>query len=106
MQEDAKKMSRTIVVSTLLLFVLLGALTLAYGQTYEAKGGGVKVTVYPDKCTLKEITNLPLRATWTQDGKVIEGCMGSSEFGLLIFWFQDKTVVALPPELFKKVTGA
>lgn len=108
MDARRKKMSRTIVISTLLLFVLLGVLSFAYGEpTHEtATSNGAKVTLYSDKCARAEIANLPLRATWTENGKVIEGCFGVSPFGLLVFWFSDKTVFDIPVEYFKRVTGA
>jgi hypothetical protein len=54
-----------------------------------------------------EVSNLPGRATWTQDGKVFEGCYGlDMDLGLVVAYFQsDRTVVNLPQFLFERVTG-
>ena len=68
----------------------------------------VTITLHDDACSLKsEITNLPKRAVWLQDGKAVEGCFGfSAQFGLVNFYFADKTSTAIPAQFFEAVTGA
>jgi hypothetical protein len=38
-------------------------------------------------------------------GKTLEGCAGATQFGVLIFYFDDKTVAVVPVEHFAKVTS-
>jgi hypothetical protein len=59
-----------------------------------------------EPCKLKEhVGNLPNRATWQQDGKVNEGCVGvPPQSGEALFWFDDLTVVRVPLQMFHKVT--
>ena len=73
---------------------------------FEASGEGVKVVVHSEKCALKEISNLPYRATWTEKGKTTEGCAGPHPIGVVLFYFADKTIVVVPMQEFVKVTGA
>lgn len=106
MDVKGEKMSRSIVVSTLLLFILLGVCALAYGEpTHKASGAGVEVVVYSESCTLKEVTNLPKRATWTENGKTVEGCGGVTQ-GLAVFYWLDRTVTVTPASVFVRVIGA
>lgn len=87
--------------------VLLFVISLAYAEpVYEAKGDGVRVVVYTEDCALKEVSNLPRRATWTENGKTHEGCAGLHPMGLAMFYFADKTVVAIPMSQFARITGA
>lgn len=72
-----------------------------------AKEGGIRIVVYTEDCSLKEVKNLPKRATWTENGKTIEGCVGLfGQIGLAMFYFADKTVVPVPMQLFEKVTSS
>lgn len=73
----------------------------------RGESNGVVITIYDEKCTHPEVTNLPYRATWAQDGKVFDGCVGAfTGFGVAAFWFDDKTVSVVPLQLFKKLTSA
>jgi hypothetical protein len=72
-----------------------------------AEQNGVRIAVYTEPCVLKEVTNLQRRATWTENGKVIEGCAGYfPQIELVLFYFADKTVVPVPSSFFQKVSGA
>jgi hypothetical protein len=72
----------------------------------KANVQGIEITVYTEDCTLKNVvSNLPKRATWVEKGKTFEGCAGATQFGVLIFYFNDKTVAVVPVEHFAKVTG-
>ena len=66
---------------------------------------GVVITLHKDKCEMKEVVNLPQLATWDEKGKTFTGCWGVSPFGLVMFYFTDKTVAVVPVEAFKKVIG-
>ena len=72
----------------------------------QAQAKGVVITIYDEKCTHPEASNLPLRATWSQDGKVFDGCAGAfTDFGVVAFWFDDKTVAVVPVQVFKRMTS-
>ena len=74
---------------------------------YMASSGDVTITLYTDKCELKEVSNLPYKATWQEGAKVFQGCFGiNGEAGVVMFYFTDKTVAAAPVGMFKPVTGA
>jgi hypothetical protein len=72
----------------------------------KANVQGIEITVYTEDCALKNVvSNLPKRATWVEKGKTFEGCAGATQFGVLIFYFNDKTVAVVPVEHFAKVVG-
>lgn len=72
---------------------------------YHAEEGGVRVVLTDEPC--KFDIQLPKRATWTEKGKTFEGCYGGHPvFPIVLFYFSDKSVVALPVEIFQRVTGA
>jgi hypothetical protein len=78
------------------------------GPMVKATVGGVEITVYTEDCQLKEaVSNLPKRATWVEKGKTFEGCAGAvPQLGVLMFYFKDdKTVAAVPMDVFAKVTS-
>lgn len=80
----------------------------AHAETkMKAEAGGVVVLAYDSKCKLKEVGNLPYRATWTENGKTLEGCVGIfTQMGICLFYFEDKTVVAIPMQMFSRVVEA
>ena len=65
---------------------------------------GLVISLFDEDCKLEAITNLPLRATWTRNGKTLEGCFGifreSSAVGA---YFEDKTMVVAPLSAVQKV---
>lgn len=104
-------MSHNIVLSLRILFwclVLLFVTSFAFGQTFQAEGDGVRVVVYAgEPCSLTSISNLPYKATWTENGKTVEGCAGIHPMGVVLFYFgADKTVVMIPRNQFVRVVGA
>ena|SRR5688572_20475 len=66
---------------------------------------GTVITIHSEKCEMKEVVNLPKRATWREGAKTYEGCWGLSPMGVVMFYFSDKTVAIVPAEVFQKVTG-
>ncbi len=95
---------RAAVLAGILFFVA----TSAFGEpTHRASVQGLVITLHSEKCTLKEVANLPRRATWQENGKTFEGCVGYNEaLGVLMFFFlEDKSVAAIPSSVFTRVTG-
>lgn len=66
---------------------------------------GSVITLYGGKCEMKEVINLPNVATWEEKGKTFSGCWGINPVGIVSFYFVDKTVIGIPGQMFKKVTG-
>ena len=74
---------------------------------FRATQGGVTVTLYDDPCELVAVTNLPLKATWVENGKTYEGCYGARpDAGVVVFYFEDRTVGLIPFQALSKVVGA
>lgn len=72
-----------------------------------AESEGIRVVIYSDDCQMSDVvSNLPKRATWTDHGKEIEGCAGAFPGGIVLLYFADKTVVAVPMAMFQRVTEA
>jgi hypothetical protein len=100
-----------------LIWAVMIGLTLA-GVFYASKAlaeprllavdNGVAITLYDDPCELKgEITNLPYKATWTENGKTFEGCWaGRDDVKQVMAYFTDKTVALIPYSVFKRAIGA
>lgn len=73
---------------------------------YEAKSESVRIVLYDEPCALAEITNLKLRAVWTEGGKDFEGCWAANaDLGVLVTYFSDKTAAAIPISAFRRVVG-
>lgn len=75
---------------------------------FAAQAGDVRITLYDEPCRLKEVvTNLPYRVVWSEKGKEFEGCFGPNpELGVVMTYFSgDKTVAAIPIQMFKKLVG-
>lgn len=74
---------------------------------YRAQVGEVTVTVYNDPCQVKEVTNLPFRATWLEKGVLHEGCFSYAQHveSLMMYFSTDKTVAVIPVSIFKPVQG-
>jgi hypothetical protein len=91
-----------------LVMVLLGAVLSVHALAqalYRADAEGLTITLLRDPCKLREVANLPNRALWQEPGKAaVEGCYGyDSRLGVVLTYWSDRTVVALPGYLFKRV---
>lgn len=76
------------------------------GPIYQAEEGGVRVVLTDEPCKFESVVQLPKRATWTENGKTFEGCYGGHPiFPIVLCYFSDKSIVALPVEMFKRVVG-
>lgn len=87
--------------------VVLILSTNAYADPlYQAAADNAIIVLHNDKCTLTQVKNLPHRVTWTEGGKVTEGCwIGRPDSGVVVAYFADLTAVAIPIPMFAKVTG-
>ena len=112
LREEPFKHDRWVFVPRIIAATLLGiCLVVVIGKAYaepilKAEANGVVITIYNEPCTHSEVANLPYRATWSQDGKVFDGCVGAfKSFGVAAFYFDDKTVAVVPLELFHKLVS-
>ena len=80
----------------------IGAAPMAQTVTED----GAKIVLTDEDCKLEAVKNLKHRATWTEKGKVYEGCYGVHPAGVMLGYFADKTVVLIPLQVFTKVSGA
>lgn len=96
-------------MKSLRLFILLASLlpAVAYSEpVYEVRDEGILITLYTEACTLPAVINLPARAEWVENGVTTEGCWTvSSSIPVVVVYFADKTVVAIPAQGFTKVTN-
>ena len=83
--------------------ILLGGYVHA-GPIAIAKAGAVTITLYDEPCALPAVANLKQRATWAEPGKTYNGCWGASELGVVMLYFEDLTVAAVPMQVFVRVT--
>ena len=111
---DRRTLAQRLIVAIggvcLLVLILIAATwpTKAHAEpVMQTSEGGVTVQLWTDACALqKQISNLPYKATWHENGKVIEGCWGARpDAGVVIFYFADKTVGMAPIQAFVKVVG-
>ena len=87
------------------LCLLLASFSAHAGPLAEAAAGGIQITLHSEKCAQVAVTNLPGRATWTEGGRVSEGCFAiDRNNGLIVLYFDDRTVVAVPLAAFQKVS--
>lgn len=95
-----------VVVFAAILAALLFPLLAHSEPLFQTSGEGITITLHSEACALKEVTNLPRRATWDEKGKTFEGCWRLSQSGYVLFYFlEDKTVGDAPAQVFKKVVG-
>lgn len=95
-------------IGEVLLFSLLAMAVFgaAAEPTHKASGQGIEIVLHSEPCAFKEhVTNLPKRATWHEGAKMYEGCGGFHPMGVALFYWDDRTVVALPASLFIRVVG-
>lgn len=93
-----------LILAVLVLAIIFLVHNVKAAPVAEAGGDGVIVQLTDELCTLSAVTNLKGRATWTERGVVTEGCWANAN-GLVMFYFADRTVVAIPAQAFQRVTG-
>ena len=85
------------------VFFILAPLVHAEAR-YVARGKDVEIVLHDEDCALEAVANLPMRATWKEpDEKIVEGCWGVSNQGLVKLYFADRTVVVLPRAHFSPI---
>jgi hypothetical protein len=90
-------------IATLFLMGYIGSLNAA--PIMQANVEGVRILLYSDPCLMKDkVSNLPYRATWTENGKTFEGCWAGNQ-GQVVGYFSDMSVALMPAQIFSKVTG-
>jgi len=73
---------------------------------FQAEANGVRITLFDEPCELKTVANLPLKATWNEGGKSFSGCWGPRpQEGIVLAYFSDLTVVAIPIPLCTRAQG-
>jgi hypothetical protein len=96
----------------LIFILILGGITIwatkAYSAPiYEAKDETLLIVLTDEPCNLPEVSNLKHRATWTEKGKTFQGCYAiHPAVPFVLAYFEDKTVVLVPAEVFQRVPGA
>ena len=63
----------------------------------------IVISLTDERCALTAVKMLPDRVTWRESGKVFEGCAGGHPSWLIVMYFNDGTIVLLPPAAFKPV---
>lgn len=88
--------------------VLVGVKSAVAEPMFQVRQGDVVITLHSEECALKEVSNLPRRATWTEGGKVYEGCFGVQPAmeAVMMYFVGDKSVAVAPVSIFQKVVGA
>jgi hypothetical protein len=95
------------ICTAVLLFLAVAWSTKAYADPiYRASEGPVSITLTDEACRLPAVGNLQKRAVWREHGKDTEGCYGGHpSFPIVLAYFADRSVVALPVQIFVPVTG-
>lgn len=109
-------MKRAFEVFYVLLLVAIAAfaLTLAFPPKAHAKvlagaeSQGIKVILTDEPCKLSDVVkNLPYRATWTERGKVFEGCWAAHpQLPIVMSYWSDHTVGIIPVQALHDLTEA
>jgi hypothetical protein len=89
------------------LIVLVGLATNVHaGPRFSVVADGAKVVLHDDKCAVGAVKNLPYKATWEEKGKVYQGCWGARpEAGIVMFYFDDKSVGMIPIQDLTAIRG-
>lgn len=113
LREEPAKHDRLVITNKIIFVILVGlflaaAISPAFAEAvFQGQGQGVTITVYNEPCKLTDVTNLPYRATWEENGKVTEGCIAPRpDAGVVVGYFADKTVALMPLQMFKKLVSA
>ena len=92
------------IIITILLLGLLAFMPANAAPLVSASQDGKVVTLTDEPCTLPAVANLPYRVTWTEKGVITEGCYGIMGGQIVLGYFADRTVVALPLAMFRQVS--
>ena len=74
---------------------------------FQVVADGARIVLHDDKCAVGAVVNLPYKATWEEKGKVFQGCWGARpDAGVVMFYFDDKTVGIIPMQELTAVKAA
>jgi hypothetical protein len=111
--DNVKPTGKTMLPWQVLVLIVLVLLVLLYARPAFAdpiavtKSGDITITLYSEDCALKEVSNLPRRATWVEGNKTFEGCWGPTQFEVVMMYFaEDRTAAVVPVQVFQRVSGA
>ena len=96
----------TILAGAFILAAILWASDSRAAALYQAQERGVTVILYDEPCALAAVVNLPLRAQWLEAARTFEGCYSYHPAGIIMAYFEDRTVVIFPASAFGKVQSA
>src|SRR3990167_2714326 len=91
------------IIITILLLGLLAIPANAAPLVSAAQDGKV-VTLTDEPCVLQAVVNLPYRVTWAEKGVITEGCYRVMGGQIVLGYFADRTVVALPLAMFRQAS--
>jgi hypothetical protein len=97
------------ILAVLLGIALAGATRFAHAEPrFQVANKDITITLYDDPCELKDqISNLPFKAEWKEGAKTYRGCWGPRpDVEAVLFYFDDKTMGAIPFGAIHKVVGA
>lgn len=89
----------------LIVVAAVGAAAAFGAPIYEGRGETVTVTLTDEPCTVAAVSNLPRRATWTERGKVFEGCYEMVGGVVVMYFAEYRTVILAPRGAFQPVSG-
>jgi hypothetical protein len=61
-----------------------------------ATKGKAVITLHSDPCAVKNIANLPFRATWIDGEKQYEGCWAATDYDVVVSYWSDNTIALIP----------
>jgi hypothetical protein len=94
-----------LIVLAAIVAIIFIPLKVYAAPLYVAETGGIRITLYSEPCELGAVTNLKMKATWVENGKVSQGCWAATQFGVVVAYFDDKTVATIPIQAFAQVQG-
>jgi hypothetical protein len=95
------------VIVGLVIAALFYSARLHADPLFSATAEGVTITLTDEPCAVKEIANLPYRATWVEKDKTFQWCWGPyRELSIVLAYFDDRTIAVIPVQAFVKVVGA
>lgn len=98
--------TRKLLISVLILGTFVPNLSTAE-PIAQASDPNSTLILRNEPCQLEAIANLPMRATWEENGKVLEACWGFvSEVDMVLFYREDKKIKLTPSRAFKPMVNS
>lgn len=95
------------IIVLLLWVVLAAALGFAWkqliaGEVARAVEGDAVVILTDEPCAIAAVRNLPYRVVWQEREKKYEGCYHVHPSGIVVMYFDDRTVGIVPLRVFRR----